>query len=125
MPWQQLFNLALSVTVDDGGERAGQIRKRIDGIELACLDKRSDGGGKTGATIATLLQTAKMNNVDPQAWLTQTLKRLAKAWPSTEIDALMPWNYAAYTASACRLQRFRSFAEKCCLTIARPSTRNL
>jgi hypothetical protein len=30
---------------------------------------------------------------DPQAWLTQTLERLANGWPSTEIDALMPWNY--------------------------------
>ncbi|TBC01062.1 transposase domain-containing protein, partial [Rhizobium ruizarguesonis] len=55
----------------------------------------SDGGGRTWATIATLLQTAKMNAVDPQAWLTQTLERLANGWPSSEIDALMPWNYTA------------------------------
>jgi transposase len=55
----------------------------------------SDGGGKTWATIATLLQTAKMNAVDPQAWLTQALERLANGWPSSEIDALMPWNYTA------------------------------
>jgi transposase len=54
----------------------------------------SDGGGRTWATIATLLQTAKMNNVDPQAWLIQTLQRLANGWPSSEIDALMPWNHA-------------------------------
>uniref|UniRef100_UPI00111C557F transposase domain-containing protein n=1 Tax=Ensifer aridi TaxID=1708715 RepID=UPI00111C557F len=54
----------------------------------------SDGGGRTWATIATLLQTAKMNNVDPVAWLTQTLERIANAWPSSEIDALMAWNYA-------------------------------
>lgn len=55
----------------------------------------SDGGGRTWATIATLLQTAKMNAIDPQAWLTQTLERLANGWPSSEIDALMPWNYQA------------------------------
>ncbi|RVO10615.1 IS66 family transposase, partial [Sinorhizobium meliloti] len=55
----------------------------------------SDGGGRTWATIATLLQTAKMNNLDPLAWLTQTLERIANGWPSSEIDALMPWNYAA------------------------------
>ncbi len=54
----------------------------------------SDGGGRSWATIATLLQTAKMNNVDPLAWLTQTLERIANGWPSSEIDALMPWNYA-------------------------------
>ena len=49
----------------------------------------SDGGGRTWATVATLLQTAKMKAVDPQAWLTQTLERLANGWPSSEIDALM------------------------------------
>ena len=35
----------------------------------------SAGGGRTWATVATLLQTAKMNDVDPHAWLTQTLER--------------------------------------------------
>ncbi len=53
----------------------------------------SDGGGRTWATIATLLQTAKMNNVDPQAWLTLTLERIANGWPSCNLDALMPWSY--------------------------------
>ncbi|EIM26209.1 IS66 family transposase [Microvirga lotononidis] len=53
----------------------------------------SDGGGRTWAAIASLLATAKMNNVDPHAWLTQTLERIANGWPNREIDALMPWNY--------------------------------
>ncbi|RDJ11525.1 IS66 family transposase, partial [Rhizobium grahamii] len=53
----------------------------------------SEGGGNTWATIATLLQTAKMNNVDPLAWLTQTLVRMANGWPAQDIDALMPWNF--------------------------------
>jgi hypothetical protein len=53
----------------------------------------SDGGGRTWATIATLLQTCQMNNVDPAAWLTQTLGRIANQWPNAEIGALMPWNY--------------------------------
>jgi len=55
----------------------------------------SDSGGRTWATIATLLQTAKMNHVDPIAWLAQTLERIANRWPSSHIDALMPWNHAA------------------------------
>jgi transposase len=53
----------------------------------------SDGGGRTWATIATLLATAKMNNVDPHAWLTQTLERIANGWPNSDIDGLMPWHY--------------------------------
>ena len=46
----------------------------------------SDGGGQTWATIATLLQTAKMNAVDPFAWLTQTLQRIAVGWPNRDLD---------------------------------------
>jgi transposase len=53
----------------------------------------SDGGGRTWAAIASLLATAKMNSVDPHAWLTQTLERIANGWPNREIEALMPWNY--------------------------------
>jgi transposase len=37
----------------------------------------SDGGGRTWDAVASLLATAKMNNVDPHAWLTQTLERIA------------------------------------------------
>ncbi|MEO8757483.1 MAG: transposase domain-containing protein, partial [Devosia sp.] len=53
----------------------------------------SEGGGRTWATIATLLATAKLNGVDPQAWLTITLERIANRWPNSDIDALMPWNH--------------------------------
>src|SRR6516165_7506139 len=55
----------------------------------------SHGGGRSWATIATLLQTAKMNDVDPHAWLTQTLERIAQGWPISQILALMPWNFKA------------------------------
>ena len=49
----------------------------------------------TWVTIATLLQTAKMNDVDPHAWLTQTLERIARGSPTSQIDALMPWHFKA------------------------------
>jgi len=53
----------------------------------------TDGGGKTWATIATLLATAKLNNVDPFDWLATTLERIATGWLNRDIDALMPWNH--------------------------------
>jgi hypothetical protein len=34
-----------------------------------------------------------MNDVDPLAWLTQTLVRMADQWPAQNIEALMPWNF--------------------------------
>ena len=40
----------------------------------------------------TLIETAKLNGVDPQAWLTDTLARIADH-KITKLDELMPWNY--------------------------------
>ena len=53
----------------------------------------SAGGGRTWASIATMLQTCKMNGVDPNAWAKQTLERIANRWPNKDIEALMPWNF--------------------------------
>lgn len=53
----------------------------------------SDGGGRTWSILATLLATAKLNNVDPHAWLKLILERIANGWPNRELDALLPWNY--------------------------------
>ncbi|AHY48585.1 Y4qI [Bradyrhizobium japonicum SEMIA 5079] len=66
-----------------------QLRERIASLPVATA------ADEPGRTIATLLQTAKMNNVDPCAWLSLTPQRIANGWPSGEIDALMPWNHAA------------------------------
>jgi transposase len=57
----------------------------------------SDGGGRAWATIATMLQTAKMNHVDPYAWLKLTLERIAQGWSISKIEDLMPWNFEAQT----------------------------
>lgn len=45
----------------------------------------------------TLIETAKLNNVDPQAWLTQVFGRIANH-KITRLDELMPWRYAAIAA---------------------------
>ena len=40
----------------------------------------------------SLITTAKMNNVDPQAWLADILRRIANH-PAASIEKLMPWNW--------------------------------
>lgn len=57
----------------------------------------SQGGGKAAATAFTLIETAKLNGVDPQAWLTQVLGRIADH-KITRIDDLLPWHYASEAA---------------------------
>lgn len=51
----------------------------------------SEGGGKAAAIAYTLIETAKLNNVDPQAWLTWVLGQIADH-KITRLDELMPWS---------------------------------
>ena len=57
----------------------------------------SEGGGKSAAIAYTLIETAKLNAVNPQAWLTDVLGRIADH-KITRLDELMPWRYAAAAA---------------------------
>ena len=58
----------------------------------------SDDGGDHWAVIASLIETAKLNGVDPQAWLTDTLTKLASGHSNHRLTELMPWTYAATVA---------------------------
>jgi transposase len=52
----------------------------------------SDKGGRRAAAIYTLLETCKLNDVDPQAWLADILSRRPDH-PARRIDELLPWNW--------------------------------
>jgi transposase len=52
----------------------------------------SDRGGERAAAMYSLIVTAKMNGVDPRAWLTDALSRIA-AHPAHRLDELLPWNW--------------------------------
>jgi transposase len=58
----------------------------------AWLSCGSDRGGDRAAVLYTLIQTAKLNDVDPQAWLADVLARIADH-PASRIDELLPWNW--------------------------------
>ena len=53
----------------------------------------SQRGGNSMAIAFTLIKTAKLNGVDPQAWLTWVLERVADH-KINRLDELMPWNYS-------------------------------
>jgi len=52
----------------------------------------SDEGGRRAAAIYTFIATAKLNNIDPQAWLADVLARLPDH-PARRIHELLPWNW--------------------------------
>jgi transposase len=57
----------------------------------------SEGGGKSAAIAYTLIETAKLNGVNPLAWLTDVLARIADH-KITRIDELLPWRYTVSAA---------------------------
>ncbi|MDB5409456.1 MAG: transposase [Rhodospirillales bacterium] len=52
----------------------------------------SDRGGRRAAAMYSLIVTAKLNDVDPQAWLADVLARIADH-PANRLDELLPWNW--------------------------------
>jgi len=61
---------------------------------LIWLFAGSEGGGHAAAIAYTLIETARLNDVDPQAWLSDVLSRIADH-KITQIHELLPWNFRA------------------------------
>jgi transposase len=55
----------------------------------------SDTGGQRAAIIYTIAETAKLNGLDPEAYITAILDRLAGGHPISRINELLPWNWKA------------------------------
>jgi transposase len=53
----------------------------------------SDGGGARWATVCSLIATAKLNDVEPFAYLRDILERMTDGHPMSRIDNLLPWNW--------------------------------
>ena len=50
-----------------------------------------DKGARNWGSIASLVETAKMNGVDPEAYLTATLEAIAQGHPNSRVNELLPW----------------------------------
>jgi transposase len=83
----------------------GRIELDTNTIERAmrpvCLSRKnslfagSDEGGANWANLASLVETCKLNGVNPQIYFTDLLTRLVNGWPQKRIDELMPWHRAS------------------------------
>jgi hypothetical protein len=61
----------------------------------------SDRGGERAAAMYSLFVTAKLNDIDPQAWLADVLTRIA-GHPAARLDELLPWNWQSQNAAVNR-----------------------
>jgi transposase len=67
-------------------------QQRIGILDPKRLFRGDTSDGRRAAAIYTLIETAKLNDVDPQAWLADVLARLQDQ-PAKRIDELLPWNW--------------------------------
>jgi len=88
----------LKLFLDDGSvEMDSNIVERA--IRPIALNRKNalfaghDEGGRTWARIASLIETCKLNNVEPYAYLKATLEAIAAGHPAARIDELMPWHF--------------------------------
>jgi hypothetical protein len=55
----------------------------------------SDAGGQRAAIIYTIAETAKLNGLDPETYITAVLDRMVHGHPISRLDELLPWNFKA------------------------------
>lgn len=53
-----------------------------------------DEGAENWACVASLIETCKLNDVEPQAYIADVLDKLVNLWPASHINDLMPWAWA-------------------------------
>ena len=90
---------ALSRFLDDGRlEIDNNIAERaLRGIAVGrrnWLFAGSRAGGERAAAIYTVIQTCKANGIDPQAYITDIIAKVADDWPASRWDEPMPWNWS-------------------------------
>ena len=90
----------LTLFIDDGRiEIDSNVVERV--IRPIALNRKnalfagSDGGGEHWAIVASLIETCKLNGVDPQTYVADVLTKIVNMHPSSQIDDLMPWAYAS------------------------------
>ena len=87
--------------VGDGRICLSNTERALRGFALgrkSWLFAGSGRGADRAAIMATLIMTAKLNGIDPQAWLADVLTRIA-ALPQGRLCELLPWNWSAHVRS--------------------------
>jgi len=55
----------------------------------------SRAGGERAAAIYSVIETCKLNGIEPQAYIADVIEKIANGWPASRWDELMPWNWTA------------------------------
>ncbi len=88
----------LTLYVDNGRVEmdSNTVERSIRPLALTrknALFAGSDRGGQTWAVIASLVETCKLNGVDPQGYFADVISRIVGGHPQSQLDDLLPWAY--------------------------------
>ncbi len=75
--------------------------RALRGVAVGCRNStfcESDSGGVRAAAIYALIETCKLNDVDPRTWLADVIARIADH-PMKQISDLLPWHWKAARAA--------------------------
>ena len=90
---------ALTRYIDDGRLEIDNLiaERAIRGVAIGrrnWLFAGSKAGGDRAAAIYSIIETCKINGVEPLAYITDVMQKIASDWPNSRIDELMPWKWS-------------------------------
>lgn len=82
--------------LDNNNAERGTFPVALGGKNYLFVGSKS--GGNAAAITYTLIEAAKRNGIEPQAWLSNVLSRIAYH-PANRVDELVPWHFIPHSAS--------------------------
>ena len=91
--WKGLTRFLNDGRIEIDSNTVGRSIRPIALTRKNALFAGHDVGAENWAIAASLIETCKLNNVDPLAWMIDVLTKLVNLWPASRIEELMPWAY--------------------------------
>lgn len=91
--WEGLQNFLNDGRVEIDSNQVENLIRPIALNRKNALFAGHDEGGKAWGRIASLIETAKINSIEPYTYLKATLEAIAAGHPKNQIDDLLPWNF--------------------------------
>jgi hypothetical protein len=96
--WEGLFRFLEDGRIEIDTNPVERSMRPIAISSKNALFAGSDEGAANWAAVSSLVERCKLNAVDPQRYLADTLTRLVNGWPHSRIDELLPWASTAGNA---------------------------
>jgi transposase len=91
--WEALSRFALDGRLSIDNNLSERLLRGVAITRKNFMFVGSDRGGERAAMFYTLIETAKLNGLDPEAYIAEVIDRMTKGHTSKQLDALLPWNF--------------------------------